>query len=379
VDAISFVDTLADASLDALQIIYTAGEIETASPPAAYINTLYKSRLFLARTEDHDVIWFSKTLTPGVAAELVNDDAFKLTIGSVGGNFTALEVMDEVLYIFRETAVYTYQGEGPDASGAVQDYNVTGVPNPTPTPISLVIGCASPGVVANTPEGLVFPSQQGIYMIPKGGGAVQYIGERVQSYESSTFTSVDNIPNKAWIRFATSDGYVLQYDYQYDLWSVFTSTKTPAVDATTWDGNHILASSDGYVRQQLDGYYQDDSSNYDLVMTTSWYSPSGLGGYCQLDKVFIEGDYIDAHSLTILVETRTSSGTGPSRTYTISSGNMTTIGYPVMVEPRMRCESFRITLTATGSGACATWSGLRVEVAPLQGTLRLGSNRRESS
>lgn len=376
-DTVTFVDEVSDATLDSAQLLYTEGERANLAPPAAGLITSWKNRLFLGNLETGNELWFTKLLTPGIAAEFCEDTAFRVPVNSQGGAMTDLAPLDDALIIFRERAIYGLTGEGPNNAGQGSDYY-------DPQQISNSLGAVRTNCVVDTPPGLMFVSAKGIHLLGRDK-SLSYLGEPVAAYDGYTFTSADRIPDTTQVRFVTSEGPCLVYDYHYNIWSVWSGASNflAGVDAAVWQDQHVVLTSDGYLKQERASddadLYLDNDGYVNLSLATSWYFPAGSGGYCQLDKVYVSGEYVSNHTLTVVIQTDNIETT--RRTYTINTGAIvgSPARYSFTLEPRLRCESFRVLLSESGPGASAKWSGLRAEVAPLYGTFRQPSKRRASA
>lgn len=366
-DYVYFTDELSDNDLLALEPLYTSSELENSVPPVAGIVGVHKSRVFLAGTEDRDRIWFSKVTKDEVSADFVNRKEFQTTVDAEGGKVTALKALDETLCIFKQSAIYGITGEGPLDSGYQGDYY-------TPRTLSQSIGCRTPGVICEIPEGLIFPSKESIWLLSRRGG-LEPVGLPVKAYDGYSYTSVDRIADEN-VRFVTREGPCTVYDWTNQFWSVWTGL--PGVDSVVYQDKHTILQSDGYVLAQGTSF-QDAGANYDMVARTSWYYPTGNAGVCQLDRIALYGTYKSPHALKIELEINDIEEA--KRTWNITSPNMVTLvgtknQYLIELAPFIMCQSFRLTFTATGPGACADWSGIRAEIMQLPGGARLVSTRR---
>ena len=292
VDYLTFTDANADSAILGNPILYTTGGVvENIAAPATSIMTLYKSRLFLVDSEDPNLIWYSKQVIEGVPVEM--SDLFTLyvapTQGAQGstGKITALSAMDDKLIIFKRDAIYYLTGNGPDNSGAQNDFS-------DPVFITGTVGCVNPKSIVLTPKGLMFCSNKGIWLLGRDLGT-QYIGAPVEQYNSSTAVSAVTVPGTNQVRFNMDTGELLMYDYYYDQWGTFTNCS--AISSVIYQNLHTYLTSLNYVRQESPGLYLDGSVPVLLGFTTAWLKLTGLQNFQRAYYFFLLGNYESPHFL----------------------------------------------------------------------------------
>lgn len=301
VDTVSFTDTLADASIASNTAMYTqpltAGSnpvLPNGAPPSCTMVAAYADRLFLAGLDDPNTLAYSKPVTTNVPIEFA--DLLTLHIDPDGGPVTGIVRLDEKFVVFKQHAIFYIVGQGPDATGANNDF-VEFVQIP-----SGGVGAASQDGIVTTPLGVMFSSGNGIYLLDRGL-SIKYIGAPVQQYNSLSIVSATVVPNQ-WVIFLTNSSTALVYDYFYDAWGTFTNHS--AVDSCLFlgDGNtFVFVTSDGQVCEQQTGSYQDaDGSAIPMALTTAWIT-EGLNGYQRVFDAFVLGKYVGSHTLTVGVRT----------------------------------------------------------------------------
>lgn len=297
VDSIAFVDTNSDAQILGNNILYTTGGVvENIAAPATNILTLFKSRLFLVDAEDKNLLWYSKQVIENTPVE--TSDLFTLYIapttaaqGSTGP-ITALSAMDDKLIIFKKDAIYYITGTGPDNTGAGNDFS-------EPIFITSTVGCTNQQSIVFMPEGLMFQSDKGIWLLGRDLSS-QYIGAPVESFtQSALVQSAVNVPGTNQVRFTLSSGITLMYDYYYAQWGTFTNV--PAISSALYEGLHTYANSFGQVFQESPGTYIDGSFPVLMHFTTSWYSLMGLQGLERAYYFYLLGTYLSPHKLNIQI------------------------------------------------------------------------------
>lgn len=302
-DSVTYIDVNADTStensthfIQGNNILYTTGGvIEDIGPPGTSITTLFDDRLWLVDSEDPNLLWFSKQVIEATPVEM--SDLLTVyvapTIGSQGstGPITALGAMDDKLIIFKENAIYYINGTGPDNTGANNQYS-------QPIFITATVGCTNPASVVFIPNGLMFQSDKGIWLLGRNL-ETSYIGAPVEDFNSSTVQSAVAIPGTNQVRFTIDSGITLMYDYYYGQWGTFANV--PAVSSTLYQGLHTYINQYGKVLQESPGLYLDGSSPVLMSFVTSWLSLSGLNGYQRAFFFYLLGEYITPFKLQCLV------------------------------------------------------------------------------
>jgi hypothetical protein len=283
-DTISFVDNLTDAQLISRQLLYTTGGVVDNSPaPACTVLKSSKNRLFAAGLENGSEIAFSKPFVEGEGVAF--SDVFRKQVDTKGGKITALAELDEKLVIFKRSAIYILSGEGPTDAGSADDFRVQAV--------SSDVGCIEPETVVETPQGVMFKSDKGIWLLDRGL-STKYLGDRVEAYNYLNITSAIVVANLNQVRFTSVEGITLVYDYYYDLWYTFTTQLS--VDATTWLSQYVYVKPDGKVMIE-NSAFDDNKSPIKTKLTTSWLSLAGLQNYQRTYMVTILGTYGGPHKL----------------------------------------------------------------------------------
>ena len=295
-DSLTYVDTLADASIIGNNIIYTTGGvIEDVNAPANNIMTLFDNRLWLVDAEDKNLLWFSKQViesTPVEMSDLLTIFVAPTTAaqGSTGP-ISALAPMDEKLIIFKENAIYYINGTGPDNTGANNQYS-------EPIFINSTVGCTNQQSIVFMPQGLMFQSDKGIWLLGRDL-STQYIGAPVEQFNSSKVQSAVNVPATNQVRFTLDTGQTLMYDYFYGQWGTFVGV--PAISSCIYQDLHTFLNSSGAVFQETPGKYLDGTNPVLLNFTTSWIAVAGLQGYQRAYFFYLLGTYFSPHKLNLQI------------------------------------------------------------------------------
>jgi len=395
-DYLTYVDTLADASIVGNNIIYTTGGvIENVNGPASNILALFDDRLWMVDAEDQNLLWYSKQVIEATPVEMSDLLTFYIapSTGSQGntGPVTALAPMDDKLLIWKASgAIYYINGTGPDNTGANSQYS-------QPIFITSAVGCTNQNSIVITPQGVMFQSDKGIWIIGRDL-STNYIGAPVEQFNSSLVNSAVLVPATNQVRFTLSTGQTLMYDYYYGQWGTFVNV--PAVSSCIYQDLHTFLNAEGSVFQETPGVYLDGSSPVLMNFTTSWIQLGGLQGYQRAYWVYLLGQYYSPHKLNMQiaydynpspVQATLVSPTNYGPLYgspempvygqlSPYGGGSSDTGAPAAVEQgrvflnKMRCTSFQVSVSelydpsfGIGAGAGLTLSGLNLVVAVKKG------------
>lgn len=380
-DSVTFVDTLADATILGNNILYTTGGVvEDVNAPASNILTLFDDRLWLVDAEDPNLLWFSKQVIENTPVEMSDLLTFYVapTTGAQGstGNITALSPMDDKLIIFKSDAIYYVNGTGPDNTGSNSAYS-------QPIFITSSVGCSNQRSVVVMKDGLMFQSDKGIWLLGRDL-STQYIGAPVEDFNIYTVNSALSVPSTNQVRFGLSNGSTLMYDYFVGQWGQFQGISSKS--ATLYQGLHTYVNSYGSVLQESPGEYLDGPDPVLMSFTTSWLQLAGLRGYQRAYWFSLLGTYLSPHKLQVEVaydynSSATQSNLSPPLGYYAPYGSTsdpfygsdgtTPYGGPSNIEQfrvflsQQRCKAFQISITevfdptfGTVAGPGLTLSGL---------------------
>lgn len=295
VDYVTLTDSNADATILGQTLLYTTGGVvENIAAPASVDSALYKNRLFLIDAEDRNLLWYSKQVLQTTPVEM--SDLFTIyvapTSGAQGstGNMTAISAMDDKLIIFKKDAIYYITGNGPDNTGANNDFSEA-------TFITSAVGTENPNSVVLTPQGLMFQSDKGIWLLARDL-STNYIGAAVEDY-SDPVKSAQVIPGTNQVRFVLENNLTLMYDYYYGQWGTFNNKQ--AISSTLYNGLDTYLSSSGDIFQETPGTYLDGSSPVLMSFRTSWINIAGVQGYERFYFANILGTYFSPFKLSMQI------------------------------------------------------------------------------
>lgn len=379
IDFVPLIDSFSDSQIIGNNLLYTTGGVvEDDGPHPATSVTQFDTRLWTIDAEDQNLSRFSKQVIESTPVEM--SDLFTYYIspntGAQGstGPMKCQFPMDDKLVLFKENAIYYINGFGPDNTGANSQYS-------QPIFITGTVGCANPQSLVLIPNGLMFQSDKGIWLLGRDL-STQYIGKDVENYNQYQVVSSVVVPGTNQVRFSLSNGVILMYDYFVGEWATFNGI--PSLSSCLYQNKHTFIDSFGRVFQETQGQYLDGANPTLMSFTTGWISLDGLQGYMRAYKMFLLGQYFTPHRLTIgmaydydstitqqatLIPWNYSSPWGNDTTW----GTITTWGGPSQVEQwqinfqRQQCQAIQITMNeyydpslGVSAGAGITISGLKI-------------------
>ena len=292
-DMILYNDIGPDTSLQSNEVLYTTGGVlETTSPPSCSIVGSFKNRLFLAGLENKLELRYSKLISEKVGVEF-NDTLFVLT-SQVGGDIVAIKGMDDKLIIFKESAIFYLSGDGPNNLGQ-QDTFIE------PQLVSSDVGCSVKNSVVLTPQGLFFKSSKGIYLLTRSIG-LQYVGAPMEDFNHFSIVKADLVAKSNEVRFLTSDGPCLVYNYFRGFWTTYTNHRG---DGSVMIGDiyYYVHKSGGGNKLYKQNYssYTDNNTPIPMVIETGWMNPMAAQSAIRVYRMLLLGDYFTPHRLKISV------------------------------------------------------------------------------
>lgn len=293
---VTITDILADTAIIGNTLLYTTGGVlENIAAPACTDSTLWKSRMFVIDAENQNSLWYSKPVVEGVPVEFTDAQTIYQapTTGSEGstGKMKCVNSMDDKLILFKDSACYYMSGNGPDVTGANNDFN-------DPIFITATVGCNNPSSIVLTPVGLMFQSGKGIWLLGRDL-STSFIGAPVAQYNDDTVLSSVVVPGTNQVRFTLDSGVTLVYDYYYQQWSTFTGT--PAICSTIYQGLHTYLDDLGRIFQENVGSGVDGSRPVLMKYTTAWIKLTDLQGYQRVYFMYMLANYLTPHKLNFQI------------------------------------------------------------------------------
>lgn len=283
----TYTDDAADVDITSNEPLYTMGGIiENVSPGACKYAVTVRGRVWLAGFADGNLLAFSKTLRDGEPPAF-SDSILTIACDPDGGPITGLGFIDDKVIIYKRDRILAVAGAGPTDTGIGQVYD-------TPQPITTEQGCSSAASIVAVPNGLMFQSPGGIYMLDR---ALQttYIGAAVEDWNAYTVVGAARCTDATRVVFWTSTGPALVYDWQYEQWSTWTHHE--ASSATVWAGLLTFVRDNGALWVESPTRYTDAGSFIRLRATFGWMAFAGIQGWERLYSLYVLGEMKGPHTL----------------------------------------------------------------------------------
>lgn len=402
-DSLAVIDTLADASISSNALLYTTGGVvENIAPPPFAAMAVHRSRLWGVEATNRLRLWYSKQV--GASAPVEFSEGFVFDVNPRGGDVTALGSLDDKLVIFKRSEIFVVTGQGPDATGAQNDFSDAIF-------VTSDAGCIDARSLVTTPSGLIFQSTKGIYTIDRSL-SVSYIGAEVEAFNGETIESSQLLSKSNQVRFLLSSGVALVYDYLVGQWSVFTGHD--GIDSVVWKDRFAFLRNNGQALLEDGSRFDDAGSSVSIKAATGWiaFDGTGTGGaytaasgnrasapgqiFQRVRRLLILGEYRGPHKLkvevafdyddtiaqTVIVEPMELETYGEGSPYgetgEVYGGPWKPYQWRVDLS-RQKCQAIRVTLTElrdrTTLGENLRLSALSFEIGVKGGLYRLPASQ----
>ena len=388
----TYLDTVTPATVQKNALCYTfGGDLPNGCPPGGLDIVAHEGRAWVL-SDDGQNWYFSKQIVDGEAVNFT--DSFTQPMDDFDGVGGAS--MDDKLIAFTKRKIFYQAGFGPADNGASSDYQgFTRVQSP--------VGCIDRRSIVTTPEGVMFQSPIGIYLLDRGLNVI-YAGQPVADELATYPVIVAAIlhPTQPWVYFYVtkadaSAGERIVYDYRLQKWFTDSLPGVPVSAVSLANGTHYWLDTTGAVwAEDTTGtqFYDLDPINFTATWVTmqfeiAWSKAAGLDGYQLVQSITILGERLSAHDLGI--DWRK----GYSATYERPTMWNTS---QIAAQPRFPTEQFQITVgeevqalsvrvtdflwstkasrpnPPADSGQGARFFGITLEVEPLDGAFRVESS-----
>ncbi len=382
----ALVDTRADSAIDGVAaalasrpVLYTTGGIlDDYGPPGSVTMFLHVDRLWVL-AGDKRTWWYSKAFQDDLGTAPGFSPSLRISFDE---EQTAGASMDDKAIFFSARGVKYLLGTGPAPNGLNSDFQA-------PTTIQSDVGCTNPRSVVTTPDGVMFLSDRGIYLLTRGMDLV-WIGRAIKDTLAAypSVTSAVLVAKRNQVRFTCNaadglSGVVLVFDYVEKQWSVSKYTAadyaTPIADACMWNGAWTFVTALGQVYVEDESTYLDDGTYVPMTLETAWISgpqsnlsPSAGPLKFQSVRSFgLNGTSHTDHDLTI--DVGFDSNTTYQQTKTFLGGSaVTSVGdleeCTLTIGTRRKCGSirFRISDATPTTGTVGTGQGPSFDMMALE-------------
>lgn len=325
---LTLIDSVTDAALVALEPDYqNTGELDNVGPSSATVIASGQDRMFTAGFEDESLVRYSKLRFEGDAFS--HHDGLSMRIPQQGGAVVAIHSSSQAVVVFKKTAIYIISGEGENNLGQ----GSYGTPQRVPSDV----GCSDARTIAQLPIGVMFQSAKGFYLLTPGF-QVQYLGAAVESFNSQTYVSGTVVEDKHQVRFLTSSGSTVVFDYFANQWSTWTNHT--GEDATNHKGTYYYLVS-SVVRKQASTYL-DNATDYGLAIETSWIKLGDLLGYARVRRIGILGENEGTHRLRVKVAYNYTDTWIDDVTWVVSPATLNTPEEVRMRTQQQKCSAIKV-------------------------------------
>lgn len=290
----TYTDSAHDSTIISNRIIYSQGGIldREPLPPCTQI-VVHNNRIwgFSGKT-----VYYSGEYVPGESPWFSSLQQFRI---EQGADITALASLDEKLIIFKRDRVFKVTGRGANATGSGSDLT-------PPDVITSDCGCIEPRSVIVIPQGVIFQSDKGIYMLSRGE-ELTYIGMPVSRYvdDFPTITAATMMPSIREVRFQATDsegdGVVLVYNYRDNRWTTHTNYDygdgSARIDALVVDNVYTTADHVPNVSQETTGYRDPENTYIVSEIETGWIKPAGKQGLVRVQRVLFLNEFVEEHDM----------------------------------------------------------------------------------
>jgi hypothetical protein len=250
-------DILTDSSLILNELLYTSGNVLNSLSVGGDVLRVAKNRLWCA---SEDTIYYSKQSDDSLASSFAGELAVKLPFNY---NITDVQELDDKVIIFTTNQIFVIQGNPPANNGQGSSLS-------EPFKLSSDIGCISSLSTVIFPEGIIFQSEKGIYLLGRDMN-ISYIGAMVQTYNDLVVRSSLTMPDRSLVLLFT-DTTTLVYNYLFGQWTTFTNL--PCIRACSWQGKLVILKTDS--EMFLQSYkFSDNNQHIPMVLETSCFPSQG--------------------------------------------------------------------------------------------------------
>lgn len=294
-DTVLIIDNQSDSQILGNELLYTTGGVlEDSATPACAAVTAFDTRLWMIDSEDDNLLLYSKPMVEGAPVEMSDLQTYFVPPNVSGtqstGGVKSFAAMDDKLILFKKNTIYYISGTGPDATGANSQYS-------PPIFITGGVGCSNQKSIVLMPNGLMFQSDKGIWLLGRDL-SISFIGKEAEDFNNSEIFSSFVVPGTNEARFTLgSSKMTLMYDYFAGQWAQISGV--PNIYSTIYENKHTFLSSSGSVSQQSTSSFADGGTPTTMSFTTGWINLAGLQGYVRAYRMYILGKFYSPHTYTM--------------------------------------------------------------------------------
>lgn len=358
-------DSATDASLTGNEILYTTGgELPTDAAPQGTAISVGNDRAVIAGLKMSNEIGYSKNTVFEVSPEF--SDFYRVDVNAANfgesGKVYGAAHLDNKIILFKESSVYYMLGNGPNNAGLNDDFT-------KPEQISDEVGCVENQSIINIPQGILFKSKKGFYLLDRGLN-LQYVGSAVNSFNDYTVTSSLIIEGKNEAKFFLDESYTLTYHYLLDQWAVDTFGCESAIIANSL----LYFVKDGDIYKESTAYTRGGDF-YDMKVRTPWIKLNTLQGFQRIWRALVTGEYKSSHTLYLRIYHDYDTTTYEQHSISVSAAGP----YSLLAHiGKQKCSAimFEIFDNAVSGGESMELNTLTLEVGIKKGAAKIASAKR---
>jgi hypothetical protein len=365
-DSYEFEDDVSDVTLQSRELLYTTGDVLASEPVPAFKHLWsHRNRLFGINAETPSEVWFTKEAADPVAPQW--NTVLVKRVENSGGPLIGGASLGDKCALFQRTQILIFAGEGPDALGDNDSFS-------TPEIISHGVGAIDAESIVQTPAGIMFRSDEGLYLLGADLG-VTFVGKPVLDSVRAMGTTVAAVfmpaLHQCWFAGSAS-ATILVFDTRYARWSTFTVPNASSVKGL------IGFDQTCYVLTNVELLKYTASQPYDLAadgttktvptltVALPWFRGAGQGGMQRLWKVELGVEIITApatQTITLQTYSRqegrpTKASATPDNSYVWSTFTNAPSGINALTAhlKQQRCSQARVRIQMAQSVAAETES-----------------------
>ena len=279
--------------------IYTTAEVPNGPAPQGPVIGRTRERFFRSAYEGAKHAYASKLVQDSKKPEWSLLSAFRVDFPS---EITGMGGIDTMLVVLTRRGVFAVRGDGPtqDGQGAFS----------SPQELPGNVGCRDYRSVLTCPDGVYFLSDQGIYLVNRGFGAPQWVGQALRGTitkdcvcHGATYTPADDTCRWSLENTSTGEFFTVAFDRRIGQWFVHEVTELPGeIELTEASGgaepSEVLGLSisggTGTLFKKLSG----TGLGVEATVTTGELRMAGIDGHWQGRFLYLLGeiDRVDGES-----------------------------------------------------------------------------------
>jgi hypothetical protein len=284
---------LTDALLSRNEQLYITqnGGNSFATPPPSTYQTTSGTRLYALSNEQNQV-YVTTIAAPSSPLNFILTQA--VNVPGEASTPNALGILDGLLFIATTRFWYVTNADTNDLSAPT----ITFAP---PRRLPFDTGVQSPPSVISTTDGIYFQGQRGIILLDRRENLL-FIGDAVKNYNADIIDSYISGPNQQ-IRFLVEGGPILNYDYQWKVWTQSVFADAPVVPSICrWNDQGVMLMPNGMPRLETVGLFFDDTNvAIRARLETPWIKPGGIAGWARTWSFMILGELRSPHTLQVRI------------------------------------------------------------------------------